>query len=210
MEKLVEEVYFLGWSIDHMKGSYSGIRLLNFAEFNNKVERLINIESYNLPDPLIFRADFRFLSQTDYPPQILNWPIMSRRMYYTLLAVKDFPHRAIPLIMESTKLDVSQPTYRTIDSENFVAIQFLEHANYFDYERSIYNLEEQYPERYILNKPPEEFPPLFRLSVNPGAIFISAEAREALKKAGIVGTAYFPASQVGLPQEIDLPIPLIM
>lgn len=196
MRKLVEEVYFLGWSTDHIKGSYSGIRLLNFSGSNNNIDRLMNVEPYNLPEPVIFRADFRFLSQTDYPSQSLNWPIMSRRMYYALLAVKDFSHRVIPLVMESTKLDVSQPNHRTIDAKNFVAIQFLEHANYFDHERSIYNSEEKYPERYVLNKPPEGFPPLFRLSVNPGAVFISAEARDALKEAGIVGTSYSPASQI--------------
>jgi hypothetical protein len=209
VEKIVEKVYFLGWSTDHIKGSHSGIRLLNFSESDNDIERLMNVEPYNLPESIIFRTDFRFLSQTDYPPQQLNWPIMSRRMYYTLLAVKDFPHRVIPLVMESTRLDVSQPNYRTIDSDNFVVIQFLEHANYFNYELSECSLEEQYPQRYVLNEPPEGFPPLFRLSVNPKAIFISAEAREALKEAGIVGTAYSPASQVERPQEVDLPIPII-
>jgi hypothetical protein len=148
VEKIVEKVYFLGWSTGHIKGSCSGLRLLNFSGLDNNIERLMNIEPYNLPEPVIFRADFRLLSQTDYPPQRLNWPIMSRRMYYILLAIKDFPHRAIPLIMESTKLDVSQPNYRTIDANNFVAIQFLEHANYFNYELSECNLEEKYPQRY--------------------------------------------------------------
>lgn len=208
MQKSVEKVYFLGWSTEHIKGSHSGIRLLKFPG-SDDTERLMNVEPYNLPEPVIFRADFRFLSQTDYPPQMLNWPIMSRRMYHALLAVKNFPHRAIPIVMESTKLDVNQSNYRTIDANNFVAIQFLEHANYFNYELSACNLEEKYPQRYLLDEPPGGFPPLFRLSVNPGAIFISAEAREALKEAEIIGTAYSPSSQIDLPQEVDLPIPII-
>jgi hypothetical protein len=130
-------------------------------------------------------------------------------MYYTLLAIKDFPHRVIPVTMESTKLDPSQPNYRTTDSENFVAIQFLEHANYLDRKLSIYSPEGDYLKQYALNEPPEGFPPVFRLAANPGAVFITAEAREALKEAGILGTAYFSTFNIELPQEVDLPVPIV-
>jgi hypothetical protein len=134
---------------------------------------------------------------------------MSRRMYEALLSVGDFPHQVIPLTMESTKLDPSQPNYRAIDSENFVAIQFLEHVDYLDRERSIYSPEGDYPTQYVLNEPPEGFPPVFRLAANPEAVFITAEAREALKEAGILGTAYTPTSNIELPREVDLPVPIV-
>jgi hypothetical protein len=208
MEQQVEKVYVLGWSTDHIKGQQSGMRLIEFPGSDN-VERLMNVTPYKLPETVVFRADFKFLSQTDYPPQSQNWPLMSRRMYEVLLSVGDFPHRVIPVTMESTKLDSSQPNYRTIDSDSFVAIQFLEYADYFDCKRSIYSSEGNYPTHYFLNEPSEGFPPVFRLAVNPGAVFITAEARGALKEAGILGTAYTPTSNIQLSREVDLPVPIV-
>jgi hypothetical protein len=208
MEQQVEKVYVLGWSTDHIKGPQSGMRLIEFPGSDN-LERLMNVTPYKLPETVVFRADFKFLSQTDYPPQSQNWPLMSLRMYEVLLSVGDFPHRVIPVTMESTKLDPSQPNYRTIDSDSFVAIQFLEYADYFDRKRSIYSPEGNYPTHYVLNEPPEGFPPVFRLAVNPGVICISAEARKALQKVGIIGTAYIPCSDIFLLREVDLPVPII-
>jgi hypothetical protein len=96
--------------------------------------------------------------------------------------------------------------------DNYVAVQLLEESHYFDFERSEYEPSSIIPfrvgsvDKYVLNEPPGGFPPLFRLAVTPSQLFISSEAREALKEAGIRGTAYYPLD--GFQPEVDIPVPL--
>lgn len=181
------------------------------------------ITPYDLPDPIVFYVDPEFLLYTDYPTNNVSWPVMSRRMYYLLLAVGDFPHRVIPVALingttftfepERRFLADGSPNPEVTNFDDYVAIQLLEESDYFDFERSEYTRHPRDPEwirsveRYMLNEPPEGFPPLFRLAAYSFVLFISAEAREALKEAGIRGTAYNALTDgYGVTSEVDIPV----
>ena len=48
--------------------------------------------------------------------------------------------------------------------------------------------------KLVLAPPPGGLPPLFRLRLSPGHLFVSAEAKEVLEGAGLGGILYSPAS----------------
>jgi hypothetical protein len=213
--------YRLTWETEHME-FYDGDFEMELREFPKweKTNGLHKITPYNLPEPVVFEADFEALSFTDYPINNVYWPVMSRRMYYTLCTVGEFPHRVMPVAMiddrsfvfesERRFLADGTPNPEVTNFDNFVAVQLLEETDYFDFEYSEYEPDPDFPEwvtsvrRYVLNEPPEGFPPLFRLAAYSVTLFISAEAREALREAGIRGTAYFPLDQVQ--SEVDIPV----
>jgi hypothetical protein len=222
MERSTENrAYRLTWESDHME-LYDGDFEMELREFPKweKTNGLYKITPYNLPEPVVFEADFEALSRTDYPINNVYWPVMSRRMYYTLCSVGEFPHRVIPVAMiddtsfvfesERRFLADSTPNPEVTNFDDFVAVQLLEQSNYFDFENSNYErdlIDSEWinaVEIYVLNEPPEGFPPLFRLTVMSPELFISANAREALREADIKGVAYYPLDS--LQTQVDIPV----
>lgn len=223
MEQRTDRAYRLTWETDHSE--------FNDREYDMEIwefpgsdwtNGLYKITPYELPDPVVFNADFAQLTRTDYPENDMNWPVMSRRMYYILCSLGDFPHRMIPIAMlddlafpyerERCFIADGKPNPEVTNFDEFLAIQLLERSDYFDFERSEYT---QHPrdqnwvssvEKYVLTPPDKGFPPLFRLTVQSPELFISAEAREALREAGIRGTAYYPLD--GFQAEVDIPVPI--
>ncbi len=71
-----------------------------------------------------------------------------------------------------------------------------EFADVFDWEKSQYTPSDELPGRvetvkqYVFKDPPGGLPPLFRIQSYPVSLFVSAEARAALKAAGVCGTEY--------------------
>jgi hypothetical protein len=100
MEQRTDRAYRLTWETDYLENCDEEYEL-ELEEFpgSDWIPGLIKTSPYNLPDPVIFWGNPEFLSDVDYPTSNVNWPIMSRRMYYILLAVGDFPHRVIPIAM---------------------------------------------------------------------------------------------------------------
>jgi hypothetical protein len=226
MEQRADRAYRLSWEFDHME-LYDGEEEIHLRAFPGSewIAGLIEQPPCDLPNPVMFEADFSALRDTDYPISDVNWPVMSRRMYYALLALGDFPHRVTPVAMiddtsfvfesELRFLPNGQPKPEVTNFDDFVVIQLLEESDYFDFERSEYKPDPDFPEwvlsvnRYVLSEPPDGFPPLFRLAANSSPLFISAEAREALKEAGIRGTAYYALNDgYSLQKEVDIPVPV--
>jgi hypothetical protein len=222
MEQRTNRAYRLRHEAAHME-FYDGECEAELCEFPKWEETsgLRKTSLYNLPDPVAFEADFEALTRNDYPTNNVYWPVMSRRMYYTLLALGDFSHRVIPVAMiddtsfvfesERRLLADGTPNPEVTNFDDFVAVQLLEQSDYFDFERSEYEPNPKFPERvrfvdkYVLNEPLGGFPPLFRLAAYSGALFISVEAREALKEAGICGTAYYRLNDQNR-SEVDIPV----
>jgi hypothetical protein len=226
MEQRADRAYRLSWSTDHME-LYDGEEEIHLREFPGSewIGGLIEYPPCDLPNPVMFEADFSALRDTDYPISDVNWPVMSRRMYYALLALGDFPHRVTPVAMiddtsfvfesELRFLPNGQPKPEVTNFNDFVVLQLLERSDYFDFELSQYTRNSRHPEWidavevYVLNEPSEGFPPLFRLNVTPSSLFISAQAREALREAGIRGTAYYALNDgYSLQDEVDIPVPV--
>ncbi|MGB8699063.1 MAG: hypothetical protein WCD18_06580 [Thermosynechococcaceae cyanobacterium] len=224
MEKQTDRAYRLTWEFDHME-FYDGECEIELHEFPGweKTNGFYKTTLYNLPDPIVFEADFEALTRTDYPISNVGWPIMSRRMYYTLLMVGDFPHRVFPVAMvddtsfifesERRFLADGKPNPEVTNFDDFVSIQILEDSDYFDFEHSAYEASSDFPEwvtsveRYVLNEPSQGFPPLFRLAADSVVLFISAKAREALRESGIRGTAYYALDDgFSFQGEVDIPV----
>jgi hypothetical protein len=221
MEQRTDRAYRLTWQTDYLESCDHEYEL-DIEEFpgSDWTERLMKISSYLLPEPVIFWGDPKFLEFLDYPTNDKDWPIMSRRMYYTLCTVGDFPHRAIPIAMmdgskftfepERRFLSNGQPDPEITNTDALVAVQILEESNYFNFKLSEFEPDPDFPEwvhsveKYVLNEPLEGFPPLFRLAAQATPLFISAKAREALKEAGIRGVAYYPLDNLQI--EVDNPV----
>jgi hypothetical protein len=223
MEKRTDRAYRLTWETDYLENCDEEYEL-ELEEFpgSDWIPGLIETSAYELPNPVIFWGNPEFLNDIDYPTSNVNWPIMSRRMYYTLLAVGDFPHRVIPIaMMDGTKftyepeqrfLADGQPNPEITNCDDLVAVQILEYSDYFDFEHSVYEPSPKFPElarsvdTYVLCEPSGGFPPLFRLDASAATLFISAKAREALRERGIRGTAYYPLDRLQI--EVDIPVQL--
>jgi hypothetical protein len=224
MEQRTDQAYCLSWDFDHLEVSNqeNDLEIRQFPGYE-KTSRLRKTTPYQLPNPVIFEGDFEVLPHSDYLTNNVYWPILSRRMYYTLLALGNFPHRVVPIAIMNTRafpfdshqcfLADGQPNPEVTNFDDFVAVQILEHKNYFNFERSEYEPDEEYPTipnyiyKYVLDEPSEGFPPLFRLAAQTTQLFISSEARMVLREAGVRGMAYEPLD-TRLPKEIDIPVQL--
>jgi hypothetical protein len=223
MEQQKDRAYRLTWETDYLENCDEEYEL-ELEEFpgSESIAGFIKTTPYDLPDPVIFWGNPEFLNYVDYPTSNVNWPIMTRRMHYTLMTVGDFPHRAIPVaMMDGTRFTYEperrfftdgKPNPEITNLSDLVIVQLLERYDYFDFENSDY---ERHPrdadwvrsvDKYVLNEPLGGFPPLFRLTVTPSQLFISVKAREALKEAGIHGTAYYSLDR--LQSEVDVPVQL--
>jgi hypothetical protein len=226
MEQREDRAYRLTWEFDHLEfcDEKNDIEIREFPGWEG-TNGFYKTTAYELPDPVIFDGDFKMLPCTDFPTNNVYWPVMSRRMYYTLLALGDFPHRVISIAIiddraypfESHRcfLADGQLNPEVTNFDDFVAVQILEESDYFDFERSEYTRHPRDPdwvdsvERYVLNPPVKGFPPLFRLTVKSPELFISLEARVALLEAGIRGTAYHCLDDgYSLQNEVDIPVEL--
>jgi hypothetical protein len=155
-----------------------------------------------MPADLLFVGFDDLFVYTDYP-YILEtrlWPIMSRKMLVVLLSLGNFSHQLIPVTFKCVS-DFLSPYEKiqetsSIFNYNFLIIQLLEHLDAFDMDRSDYTKTpyESNPKaerinihKMVLKEPVNGFPPIFRVKEDETSLYVSAEAKEALEKAGIQG-----------------------
>lgn len=163
-------------------------------------------EPLNIPNSLVYLGGLVFLQYIDYPYPLQDYGVMSKRMLEVLLSVKPFPHQILPVVIKDW-VEQSGDVANIPDNDDFVGVQLTEYVNVFDYKHSVYTkqtyTEPRYNEitreeewfvtdveefRFLM--PQEGLPPIFRIKESPVDLFISDEARQALKKAGITGTRY--------------------
>jgi hypothetical protein len=191
--------------------------LLENVFFNNEIRR---IEPLDLPNPIVCEAEVTSLQYIDYPSTnfYLNG-VMSKRMLEVLQSVKPFACRTYPIVGEDF---ITNPKRDLAVNTDFVAVQLTEYADVFDYENSTYSrgryAEPEYDEvtgeekwfvskikKLVLKKPKEGYPPIFRIREYRVALYISNEARQALKKAKITGVEYL-SLQGHFSNDIDFPV----
>lgn len=222
--ELDEVAYDLVWDVDH----FAELKLdwetdIYFEKYDEYAGyELFETEPFPHPTPLIYTGDLETVRYIDYPYPDNYWNVMSRRMLDTLLAVGDFPHHAIPVAIVDGQInphhwyDADGHLRDDITLKNYVAVHLTQHLDIFDYERSTYEIDEEEPDRFkdiskfVFNIPVDGLPPLFRIKERALYLFISSEARSALKEAKITGTRYISlqgASQAR-PSEVDTKIVL--
>lgn len=165
------------------------------------------LKDYKLPSIIRFDAVFETLNQTDFPINDVVWPIMSRRMLNTLLDIEQFPHRAIPVVMENCRVISYQndkPVKSAEENNDFVIVQLLNHLEVFNWEKSVYEVDPSFPDclesidKLVLNEPSRGFPPLFRISASPTPLFISEKAFIAFQENNIKGLKFIKIEEFWL------------
>jgi hypothetical protein len=184
------------------------------------------IKLLNLPNPIICEAEPGFIQYVDYAHTNFYLDgVMSKRMLEVLQSVKPFECRVYPI--EAVDF-VTFPVRNLAPNNDFVAVQMTEYLDIFDYESSVYTKHKYTVPRYnkdtgeeewfvsdikhlVLKKPIEGYPPIFRIDENPVTLYISDEARQALKSAKITGVSYVDINgYANIDTNIDIDVPLIM
>lgn len=163
----------------------------------------VGTEHCQVPNPVLFEANFEVTRQSDYPCNDVNWPIMSPRMIAVLRGVGDFPHRIVPVrfvdrTTRGSKRHLPDGSMRPeVIDDRFAAVQLTEHIDVVDWERSLFERDQIGPgivfysfDKLVLRAPPGGLPPLVRIPAHNGLLLVSAEARRALEGASIVGITF--------------------
>jgi hypothetical protein len=207
-----EDYHILDWSYDLEIEPFPGVEKVEIDE----------IEPFPHPNPVIFRAYPDIVNYIDYPYPENRWPVMSKRMYEALLSVGSFPHRVISVavvdwrVMRDKWRDKDGRLRDEITNWNYVAVQLTEFADVFDWEKSKYTPHEELPgwlknvQEYVFKIPPDGLPPLFRLKNHSLRLFISAEARAALKEAGVCGTEYVSLKGISRDRQPEVDVPVVI
>jgi hypothetical protein len=195
------QAYELDHDISHLVGDLEyDAWLIKPSEYENILDDFWEPRRLELPEGIEFDGDGERLLVSDYPYVKERWPIMSKRMLNTLLAVQDFPYQAIPVIMK----DIFVPP-QFEENHDFVAVQLLEHQDVFDWESSVC---ESDPERsdiiirldsLVLRIPQGGLPPLFRIAAAiplETRLFVSAEVRSALEQTESKGIRFIDLEYV--------------
>jgi hypothetical protein len=187
--------------LDHLVDEEFDAELVKFPSSENAAG-LLPAAEYNLPEEVLFEANFTTLDKTDFPYNNVNWPILSQRMLNCLLEVGSFRHQVVNVTMIDDRIrtkaryDAGGRLKPSAIRSDFKAIKLLESANVFDSNRSEYNKKESPPgfafaiRKWVLKTPPGGFPPLFRVSASPASFFVSQAAHEALQRMGVKGIEF--------------------
>jgi hypothetical protein len=209
-QKLKSYAYKLEQDIDHIEKVDWEYDLELDVSQTDKVRSLstdlYEIECVDMPNPLKFRAEMSSLIMFDYPySDYLDGSIISKKMLEVLQSVKPFGCRTYPIEIIDWKM--TPPRDFTVPNNyDYVLVQLTEYTDVFDYEKSVYtkrkytnprfdkNGEEEWfvsnVEEFAFHTPKDGFPPIFRVEESSATLFVSDEARQALKEAKITGIEY--------------------
>jgi hypothetical protein len=188
----------LFWDTSHLVDEVFDASIVKFDGWQNTLN-LIPPFTYDLPDEICFEANFRTLDWNEYPYNSVRWPIMSERMLQCLIQVGNFDHEVVHVTMIDDTVR-SKNRYGSdgrlkprVARRDLIAVKILYPLDVFDWDRSKYTREEDFPDfasnvhKWVLKTPDKGFPPLFRVSANPVHLFVSSPAREALESLGVKG-----------------------
>jgi hypothetical protein len=178
--------------------------IVEWPEYRAYSTKFMIPNDFDFPDHGVeFHGYESSLSDTDYPYANVNWSIMSKRMLNTLLSVKEFPCRTWNVPFVGFPDNAPEGLLREglsggVRHDEFIAVQLLEHQDIFDRENSTYKLWEIFPDpdaimsirKLALKVPEDSLPPIFRLKVLPGQLYVSPEGRAALEAANIKGVRF--------------------
>lgn len=196
----MSKAYVLNWDLSLLGDDEFDASLVSFPG-SDEIVRFSSTENYALPDMIYFYANFKKLQITDFPYNDANWPIFSTRIIEVLESIDsvELELKKIPVTMldDSVSLDKEGvPHHSGKENHDFVAIQLLQHLKVIDFDNSVCEIDEDFPdiieyaEKIVLKEPINGFPLLFRLLEYPIPLLVSSEARFALEKASIKGLIF--------------------
>ncbi len=193
--------YRLFWDTRHLKGTDDDATLVPFDGAEN-ICGWIRTERLQVPEPVVFEANFKVTQHSDYPCNDVNWPLMSPRMLEVLRGVGDFPHRLIPVRLVNRRArgparHLPDGSLRSeVVDDRFAAVQLTEHIDVVDWEVSVFEKSKLGAavlydfDKIMVREPIGGFPPLFRIPSQASLLLISSEARRAIEDAGIHGVKF--------------------
>jgi len=225
MLEIQDSAYLLSNNLDRFRHTPSGegYDLMAFSFDGVAQLRQVNCNSFlSFPDPVFFyqKKARSYFDVLDSLRCIEGCPIISQRMIDVLLSVRDFHYRKYPITVlkeqgdEDPYQDVEKFKRLSLRDDLFI-FQSLDFLDVFDWEKSEYLQSALSKElgnpgsvkKFVLNIPEVGFPPLFRLNfIGSVELFISQEAREALKEAGIKGPSFKSLLRPGGNSSTDVPI----
>jgi hypothetical protein len=233
----MDAVYLLHESISRLsymeRGDAFDLKAFSFSK-GSEIRNSHLPKPLDLPNPTFFYeySKRKFITELDVLYSMEAQCLYSERMIETLASVKEFSFQKYPIAIlgdVAVKFQDNPDGYKMLDPysdpekykkqsirDDMYIFQTTEVLDVFDWEKSIYkqydfDKEANIPSsirEFVLKEPAGGFPPLFRLPFKSSNLFVSAEARMALKLAGIKGLAFLslkgfsPTSQL----EIDVPV----
>jgi hypothetical protein len=200
IQPITHQAYELDHDISHLVGDLKhDAWMVEPSEYEWTYCDFWEPQRIDLPEHIEFDCDGERILSSDYPYIKEQWPIMSRRMLDTLLAVQDFPHQVIQVVMK----DIFVPA-KFEENHDFFAVQLLDHQDVFDWKMSTYETNSERSDiisrldKLVLNVPQNGFPPLFRVSAIPirTTLFVSVEGRLALDQANVKGVEFIDLEYV--------------
>lgn len=200
----MKQAYELTQDVDHLNElshDYDAY-VVEWPEYRDYGLKFKKPDDFKYPNHDVeFQGYESCLSRTEYPYNNVSWPIISRRMLDTLLAVGDFPHRTwgVPLVGFPDNAPeglLKQGLKDGVRHDEFVAIQLLAELDIFDWENSVYKMHSVFPDevdrirKLVLKVPEGGLPPIFRLKVDPVVLYVSPEGRTALEAVNIKGVRF--------------------
>jgi hypothetical protein len=175
-----------------------------------------------IPEPILYSGYFSILKSVDFPVAENYWLVMSKKMLDVLkgegmYSYEEFNTTVIDSRVSKEHWYDSEGNLRNeIKLESFVTIQLTDHLDIFDYDKSTYTLGHDsagtpYIDKvteYVFNIPTTGLPPLFHVKDLPITLFISNQARAALKNAGITGVKYYSLEGMRGGTAVDIPTPI--
>jgi hypothetical protein len=224
--------YKLSWEVDHFEDFLlpdfdneiwrNDLWIEEWNDYSSTLDS--DIKLFEHPTPIVYKGEIAVVKHIDFPYTDNGWLVMSKKMLEVLKSVGDFSHREIPVIIkQGLTYNVMKEWYLkdgNLSDEgaltNYVFVQFTQYTDVFDREKSIFKVSDlvpnriNYAEEHVFRIPSGSLPPIFKIPESPVSTFISGEAREALQKAGISGTAYYPLNGIkasGINSDlVDVPV----
>jgi hypothetical protein len=188
----------------------------------DQVRRTDENKVLNLPNPTMFYQHKcpEYLNELDNVKALEGCPIFSQKIIDVLLSIRDFKHRVYPIAVLKERGNLEP--YKDIEKfkklslrDDLYIFQTMEFLDIFDWQKSSYEQDDYdielnvptYIRQFVLKEPDGGFPPLFRLlPLQSMEIFISKEAREALKVSGTKGLSFASLLFPMRDSEVDVPI----
>jgi hypothetical protein len=224
MSELTDSVYLLSKDFDRFRyiprGDGYDLKAFSANGIDN-LRRISRNKVFELPNPTFFyQCECKtYLNHIDSLEAVEGCPIFSQKMIDVLLSVREFAYKKYPIVVLEERGNVDP--YKNVEEfkrlslrDDLFIFQTLEFLDIFDWEKSEYEQDEYdkednipgYIRQFALKTPDGGFPPLFRLPFKSSNLFISKEAREALKEAGITGNGFKSLLRPMDNPEVDVPI----
>lgn len=200
--------------------------------------KIFDVAPFITPKPILYSGYFPILETVDFPVAENAWIVVSKKMLDVLKAVGTFSHLEFMTTVADSRItkdkwySVEGNLREEITVNKFVTLQLTEHLDIFDFDKSKYTLcqnsaidgyryihdPKEYiegsfihdVEEYVFKIPKNGLPPLFHVKGLPITLFVSSQARAALKETGIRGIKYYSLKGIrwGAGMFVDVPTPI--